>query len=100
MMQEVSDYYNDMSWGHLHLTWEVLDSVELTGVFQANATLVPAKQRAMDHITHTLGLVRRRNFTGVVLLYSPADTGQMRWGDGFAHVNGACVFVYMCAYTK
>jgi len=88
VMTEVSQYYTDMSWGLHSLTWELLDPIILEGVTKDNAALSPAKNRALKHIQDTLGLQRITDFTGVILLHAPAGSGPMRWGDGFAHVNG------------
>lgn len=96
-MEEVSKYYRDMSWGRFNLSWTVLEPIILHSVTKANATLNPTKNVALEHIKTKLNLRSRADFTGVVLLHSRSDTGHMRWGEGFAHVNGNFVWTNLPA---
>ena len=86
IMEIVQQYYVDMSWGKMNLTWQMLPQQVLTGQTAAAPDFTPTADaaRAIVSAQYTKGV----DYDGIALVYFTATSGPFSGGGGWASVNG------------
>jgi len=79
-------YYDDMSWGKMDVTFQVLPQTVFT-ISSASPTF-DATYDAAKAIVDSLGYVEDEDFNGINLVYFTAKTGVFSGAGGWAEVNG------------
>ena len=86
IMEIVQQYYVDMSWGKMNLTWGMMPQQVLTGQTAAAPDFNPTAEaaRAIVSAQYTKGV----DYDGIALVYFSANSGPFSGGGGWAGVNG------------
>jgi hypothetical protein len=90
VMQEVKQYYNEMSWSRHDITWEILTQVTLANIPKANPDLDNVAAAVDQHILQ-LGKQYPTTHTGIIIAYKSDGSGP----SGVADVNGNRMWMSM-----
>lgn len=85
-MDEAVQYYKDMSWGQMLITYELLPQRRLT-VSSASPKLTPAK-KACEQVVSNQGYKQGVDYDGIIFLYHTAQSGQLQNSGAKGQMNG------------
>ncbi len=79
-MTETIDYYRDMSWGKMEITYEILDQTVLKAK-STNPSLSWTKRQCENYIRE-IGYRLGRDYDGIIMIFPPAQSGDLARSGG------------------
>jgi hypothetical protein len=93
-MQQVRQYYKDMSWNQHEVSWSFLNQVELVNISRAKPTLDEVSKATQEYIL-PLGMQYPITHTGLIIAYNVAASGDMNFTGGWGVINGNVIWLSM-----
>ncbi len=85
-MDEVVQYYKDMSWGQMLITYDLLPQRSLT-VSSSSPKLIQAKN-ACEKVISNQGYKKGVDYDGLIFLYHTAQSGELQNSGAKGQMNG------------
>ena len=90
-MAQAVQYYSDMSFGKMEITYEILDQTVLK-VSSASPTFIWTKKQCEKHLTSS-GYRKGVDFDGVILIYPIPQGGDLKHSGGHGFTNGDFIWI-------
>mmetsp|Transcript_15971 Transcript_15971/g.19504 ORF Transcript_15971/g.19504 Transcript_15971/m.19504 type:complete len:936 (-) Transcript_15971:113-2920(-) len=91
MMAQCVQYYSDMSWGKMSLTYEVLEQKKIS-MTSEEPKLYGAKDKCVDRVT-SQGYTEGVDYDGIIFIHHTAKSGVFASNGGKGIVNGGFIWV-------
>ena len=90
-MAETVQYFSDMSFGKMEITYEILDQTVLK-VSSANPSYTWTKKQCENHLSGS-GYRKGVDFDGIILIYPIPQSGNLKDSGGLGLINGDFIWI-------
>ena len=95
ILQQNTDYYMDMSFNKMVITYDIKPQQVLTGVSSTNADFGNTEDEALNIVQNTYNYVKGIDYDGIMLIYFPAQSGTPFQSGGWGTVNSDITITWM-----